>query len=262
MDALLRELPPGALVLDLAAGNGSFAPERYPWLRIVRLDIAQPARSAGAAAVQADAAALPFRDGTFQAVICNHGLEHFVRLEATVAEMGRVLQPGGGLFLSVPDATTLTDRLYRFLARGGGHVNRFRSPEQVVSLVERVAGLRCRGQRTLYTSLCFLHPCNRGRRRNRRLWLLLGAPAGALRWAVWLFRIIDRRLGTRLAVYGWSFYFGSIAPQMEETPWLNVCIRCGAGHPAASLNPSGPRWAPSYRCPECGERNRYVAEGG
>jgi len=256
----MRELPPGALVLDLAARYGSFDPRRYPQLRVVRLDIEPPCASGGAAGVCADAAALPFPDAVFHAVICNHGLEHFLRLDAAVAEMGRVLRPGGGLFLSVPDAATLTDRLYRFLARGGGHVNRFRSPGQVVSLVERVAGLPCRSRQTLYTSLSFLHPQNRGPRRNRRLWLLLGAPAGALRWAVWLFRILDRRLGTRLSLYGWSFYFGSAKVPAEEPPWSNVCIRCGAGHPAASLKRSRSGWPPAYHCPECGERNFFTPD--
>ncbi len=261
MDALLRRLPPGTLVLDVAAGKGSFDARRYPQLRIVSVDLEPAASTAHAARVRADAAALPFPDRTFHAVICNHGLEHFVRLQMAVGELGRVLRQGGGLFVAVPDARTLTDRLYRFLARGGGHVNRFRSPGEVEELFARLAGLPCRARQTLHTSLSFLHPDNRGRRRNRRLWLLLGAGVRTLRWATWLFRLIDRGIGTRLSVYGWSFHFGALAPRRREPPWTNVCIRCGSGHPAAALQKER-GWPPSYRCPVCGERNFFTPDAG
>ncbi|HFB98650.1 MAG TPA: methyltransferase domain-containing protein [Bryobacterales bacterium] len=261
MDALLRQLPPGALVLDLAARQGSFDPRRYPGLRVVRLDLEPPAPTAGAVCVRGDAAALPFRDRTFHAVVCNHGLEHFVQLDEAVSELGRVLKPGGGLFLSVPDSRALTDRLYRFFARGGGHVNRFRSPQQVEEIVVRLTGLPCRSRTTLYTSLSFLHPANRGARRNRRLWLLLGVGPRALRWATWTFRLLDRAIGTGLSRYGWAFSFGSPA-EPEKAPWTNVCIRCGAGHPAGRLAGRTRGWPPSYTCPNCGERNFFTRDEG
>ncbi len=38
-----------------------------------------------------------------------------------------------------PTPSTLTDRIYRWLAKGGGHVNAFRRPEDVVEPVERLA---------------------------------------------------------------------------------------------------------------------------
>src|SRR4051812_42874269 len=49
---------------------------------------------------EADVAALPFPDGSFDAVVCNFGLGHFPRPEAAVAECMRVLAPSGTLALS------------------------------------------------------------------------------------------------------------------------------------------------------------------
>jgi len=44
---------------------------------------------------QADAQALPFDDGAFDAVLCQHGLQFVPEPPTAVAEMHRVLQPGG-----------------------------------------------------------------------------------------------------------------------------------------------------------------------
>jgi SAM-dependent methyltransferase len=77
--------------------------------------------------VQGDALHLPFPDSTFTAVISNHSLEHFDHLEGALHEIGRVVRPQGALFVSVPDASTFCDRLYRWLAKGSGHVNAFTS---------------------------------------------------------------------------------------------------------------------------------------
>lgn len=85
------------------------------------------AEAAPRLSVLADAAALPFASASFDAVVANHSLEHFADLDGALGEIGRVLAPAGALYIAVPDATTFTDRLYRWLARGGGHVNRFSS---------------------------------------------------------------------------------------------------------------------------------------
>ena len=75
--------------------------------------------------VQADAARMPFPDHCFDLIISNHSLEHFGDLAGSLREIGRVVRPNGALYVAVPDATTLSDRFYRWLARGGGHVNAF-----------------------------------------------------------------------------------------------------------------------------------------
>src|SRR5262252_7428578 len=122
MHQLLQTLPAGARVLDLGARTGSFRTARRD-LTIVRLDLEVPDGRGGGQYVAGDAARMPFAGGVFDLIVANHSLEHFVELEATVREIGRVLRPGGALFVTVPDATTLTDRIYRWIGRGGGHVN-------------------------------------------------------------------------------------------------------------------------------------------
>src|SRR5450432_4300288 len=144
MDHLIAALPPGSRVLDLGARTGSFQTERSD-LHLVRLDLEIPAARPAGAYVAADAARMPFAPRCFDLIVSNHSLEHFPELERTVREIGRVLRPGGALFLAVPDAGTLTDRIYRWLGHGGlgpggGHVNAFQSPGQVIGLVQEMTG--------------------------------------------------------------------------------------------------------------------------
>ena len=114
---LIGTLPAGARVLDLGAGPGSFPSQRQDIL-VVRLDLERPHRLGPGSYVLADAARMPFPPASFDLVVSNHSLEHFTELEATVREIGRVVKPDGVLYVAVPDATTLTDRIYRWLGRG------------------------------------------------------------------------------------------------------------------------------------------------
>lgn len=54
--------------------------------------------------VAADAHRLPFRDGVFDVVVLAEILEHLTRPEAAVAEVRRVLRPGGRAVVTVPFA--------------------------------------------------------------------------------------------------------------------------------------------------------------
>ena len=258
MTELIAMLPAGARVLDLGARTGSFETERMD-VTVVRADLEiAPSRAAGLY-VAADAARLPFAAGAFDLIVSNHSLEHFVELEATVREIGRVLRPGGGLFVAVPDATTLTDRIYRWLGKGGGHVNPFRAPSEVIELVERLAGVPHRGTRTLFSGLSFLNAHNFTTRPPRKIALFAFGRERFLARLVWTLRWADRHWRTRLSHYGWSFYFGSAHAPEGESEWINVCVRCGAGHSEAYLREKGASgtW---YRCPACGGENRMTTE--
>jgi len=52
--------------------------------------------------VQADITALPFEDGTFDAILCSHVLEHVDDDRSAMSELARVLRPGGWLLVLVP----------------------------------------------------------------------------------------------------------------------------------------------------------------
>ncbi len=119
---ILRRLSPESTVLDLGCGGGSFS---WSAGSLVRIDRRFPTTRPKGLFVVADAASLPLADSVLDAVVSNHSLEHYSQLEEALHEIGRTLKPGGALFLAVPDASTFTDALYRWLSRGGGHVNAF-----------------------------------------------------------------------------------------------------------------------------------------
>jgi hypothetical protein len=203
--------------------------------------------------VRADAARLPFGPAVFDAVIANHSFEHFADFEGALSEVARVLKPRGFLYVAVPDACTLCDRLYRWLARGGGHVNAFTDPDAVAAVFAERTGLAHAGTRLLHAGFSYLNRKNVPGGRLPRRALLLGAGyEPVLRVGTWLLHAVDRFCGTRLSVYGWAFYFGPI--EIDVTPRVNVCIRCGAGHEAGRI--SG-KW--SYYCPSCGTRNYRIS---
>jgi SAM-dependent methyltransferase len=254
MQKLLEFLPPGSRVLDLGARSGSFTTNRQDVL-VVRLDLEIPANHRPGVYVSADAARLPFRAEAFDAIISNHSLEHFVELEATLREIGRVVKRDGALYVAVPDASTLTDRIYRWLARGGGHVNPFRTPQDVAAPVERLTGLPHRATHLLYSSLSFLNRRNRTAPAPRRIALFLNGSERYLAVLMWVLRGIDRRLGRRLSVYGWEFHFGGGPVPDRAEAWRNVCVRCGSGFSEAYLRAKNVVRGITYRCPECGGFN-------
>jgi SAM-dependent methyltransferase len=83
---------PGARLLNLGAGFRSTPAgfvsvdrDRFPGIQI-----------------QADVARLPFRDRSVDGILCEMVLEHVPEADAARAELGRVLRPGGRLFLVLP----------------------------------------------------------------------------------------------------------------------------------------------------------------
>jgi len=260
---LLSRLPAGARVLDLGAAAGSFPSARHD-VCVVRLDLKFAAASASGCLVRGDAACLPFADGVFDLLVSNHSLEHFVELEAVVREMGRVARPGAGLYVAVPDAGTLTDRIYRWIGRGGGHVNPFRKPGEVIALIERLTGLPHRATRDLYSSLSFLNSHNIRGWPPKKLLLFANGDERFLAVLLWSLRTIDRVFGSGLSRYGWEFHFGAAEPGEACEPWVNVCVRCGAGHSEAYLREQASGWRKfgpieTYRCPACAGFNLFSA---
>ena len=260
---LITKLPAGARVLDLGAAAGSFSCPRQD-VTLVRLDLEPPPARGSGFYVAADAARLPFADGVFDLIVSNHSLEHFPDLEVSVREIGRVLKPGGGLYIAVPDAGTLTDRIYRWLGRGGGHVNPFRSPGEVIALVDGLAGVRNRATQDLGSGLSFLNAHNFKNRPPRKIALFAFGNEWFLAAFVWLLRRFDRAFHTRLCHYGWAFYFGSATPPQSLAYEPNVCVRCGSGHAEEYLRLHATAWRSrfgieSYRCPTCGGFNLFSA---
>ena len=89
------------LVLDVGCGKGRFArvlKDRYPAARICALDLAEAmlrAVPAGIPPVAASMTALPFGDSTFDCAYATESLEHAIDIDAAIAEICRVVRPGG-----------------------------------------------------------------------------------------------------------------------------------------------------------------------
>lgn len=108
----VRSLPACADILDVAVGTGDLAIEALRQgraERVVGIDISDGMMQVAAAKLQrlglqervtlrhADCARLPFEDASFDAVTCGYGVRNFDRLDQSLAEMCRVLRPGGQL---------------------------------------------------------------------------------------------------------------------------------------------------------------------
>jgi ubiquinone/menaquinone biosynthesis C-methylase UbiE len=94
-----------ARVLDLGCGKGRFArlvAEANPGVRLVAADLAEAMLRAAPAHLLRTSASmlqLPFPDACFDGLYATESLEHAVDIEAAVAEMCRVLAPGGRLLI-------------------------------------------------------------------------------------------------------------------------------------------------------------------
>ena len=89
-------------VLDLACGTGDFSRmAAASGARVVGLDFARQMLLAGeradaaAPVVQGDALRLPFRDGSFDAVLCGFAFRNFAAIPPVLSEVARVLKSGG-----------------------------------------------------------------------------------------------------------------------------------------------------------------------
>ena len=95
---------PGDQVLDACCGTGDLAVEASrAGARVVGLDfsgemLARARRKSSAVEwVEGDVLALPFEDGAFDAVTVGFGIRNVADLDAGLAELARVVRPGGRL---------------------------------------------------------------------------------------------------------------------------------------------------------------------
>jgi SAM-dependent methyltransferase len=157
VDLARLELRPGELLLDAGCGEGRHcygALERGTRVVGLDLDLAslRPAvgglrtrgRELGSLGemIQGNTFALPFRNASFDAVICSEVMEHVHDYTAAARELARVTRPGGRVAVTIPTATS--ENLYLrvgddYFESLGGHIRIFR-PRQLAEGLAR-AGL-------------------------------------------------------------------------------------------------------------------------
>ena len=126
-------IPPGGVALDVGSGPGnvtaSLARAAGPGGLALGIDISEPMleravrNEAGPQVgfIRADAQRLPLRDNTVDAVVSTAVLQLVPDPTAALAEMARVLRPGGRLAVMVPTAGNMA-RFWQKLPKFGAHV--------------------------------------------------------------------------------------------------------------------------------------------
>jgi SAM-dependent methyltransferase len=154
-------LKSGMRVLDAGCGSGRHLCEafRTPGVEVAGVDLSRVdlSKAKGFLSLMAreqegrwsvacaDVTHLPFASGRFDVVVCSEVLEHVFDNQAAVAELVRVLKPGGDLIVTVP--RFLPERVCWALSEAyhrepGGHIRIYRKRE-LMTLLE-TAGTRCR----------------------------------------------------------------------------------------------------------------------
>ena len=117
--AVLRQSAGPAVIIDVGCGDGSVlavAARDIPAHRFAGLDwsaaAVQRARAKGLTVLRAgvDPPGLPIVDGAADVVIMSEVIEHLVDPDQAMAEVRRVLRPGGSLLLSTPNLAAWYNR--------------------------------------------------------------------------------------------------------------------------------------------------------
>jgi SAM-dependent methyltransferase len=124
----LRALLPahGGRLIEVGAGFGRLAGEFAGYGEVVLLDSSEVHVAAAAEELAddpriqvtlGDALALPFPDGHFDAAVCVRVLHHFADPKPLVAELGRVVRPGGVVVLEYANKRNLKSIARRIFGR-------------------------------------------------------------------------------------------------------------------------------------------------
>jgi demethylmenaquinone methyltransferase/2-methoxy-6-polyprenyl-1,4-benzoquinol methylase len=138
----LLNLPQGALLLDLGGGTGRVSQHlAAPEITVVVCDVnrsmlRQTRRKQGLWPLQADAAALPFADGSLDGILVVDALHHFMEPTRIVDEMLRVLNRDGRLLIEEQDICQPLIKLVNMAEKVVGLHSHFLTLRQIKDLFD------------------------------------------------------------------------------------------------------------------------------
>ncbi len=150
VDFARLQITPSTRLLDLGCGEGRHSLYAHffteaEWVVAVDINVSNlvttrsklteftpPPTTQNCVVLAADGEQLPFADNSFDVIVCSEVLEHIHNHQQVLAEMKRLLQPGGRLAVSVPRAWP--ERICWWLSSAyhnvaGGHVRIFHAKD-------------------------------------------------------------------------------------------------------------------------------------
>ena len=137
----LQTVPQNGAVLDLGAGTGTFGKFAHVCRTDLLLTAADPAEGMlrylpeHIAPVIARAEALPFEAASFDALLIGEALHHFDAPDNALAEIARVLRPGGLLFVYEFDPSTLMGKGLSWAEKLLGEPAHFYPPQILADMI-------------------------------------------------------------------------------------------------------------------------------
>jgi len=241
IENIIRELGEGISILDGGAGTGCFPYADFPGCRIVALDVKPMAGIKDPPNVErvvGDLEKLPFGEKSFDLVTLNYVLEHTFYPDEVVSEIGRVLKADGIFYLSVPDAGSIDDRMFR-VAHKVTHPSSWFNPDpdyhNQTFTVESLRELLGRHDLSIVRRLTYPGGFNWMPRVLRNAFLRCCRTLG----------VNPTRRGNIIAVAK----RGDFAEEVHTLRY--VCFECGT--PVGEITLDGVYW----RCSRCGSMNLF-----
>jgi len=142
----LLGLPAAGRMLDVGGGTGRASALLRPMVdQIVVCDLSLPMLTRAAAKqgmnpVMARAEKLPFGDASFERILVVDALHHFKDQRRVMAELLRLLKPGGKMVVEEPDIRTKWVKIVALIEKLALMRSRFHSAEEIARMAATVGG--------------------------------------------------------------------------------------------------------------------------